>query len=456
MLGIYPALTWILLLCHIFFGLAIELSFSTSPYIRLLTFTIYMFALTFWWFARTKKFSGKLPMTSGVVWLLALAIVWLAVGIGTNPLTPYIATDFYFFVASLACFLIGRDLAIGALRHSYFRHDISKLNISIYWAIVAFIGASVLIKSINMPAIFPLLILCSMATDLYLKRARLIPSIVTVSFVGIYAYQGNRAFLLAAIISMAMIYSLSTGRTSRTRILRIFAAISAIAIFAFSLISVLPLLPADSAIVARLRETQVTFELFASGNDSSTFPIAIRQRFYEAEVVSHHVLWHPDSPIITLFGHGFGALLDMTRSDDDSVTGNAVLGASAVHNIHFLPYMILYRFGLVGATFAIYLLYGLTRKIAYLILESRSQTAGLSMQLKSVKALQMAALCCTVGWLVYSSFASAAIFDNPFFLLSVGIVSTIAHPLLKRRSLIQDYADMSSGFIASTRGVDAR
>ena len=456
MLGIYPALTWMLLLLHVFIGLAVERSFSMAPYIRLLTFTIYMLALTFWWLARTKKFSGKLPMTSGVVWLLALTIVWLAVGIGANPLTPYIATDFYFFIASLICFLIGRDLAIGAMKHSYFHHDISKLNISIYWAIVALIGASIITKSISLSPVFPLLILCSLAADLYLKRARSMLSIVTISFVGLYAYQGNRSFLLSAIISLAVIYSLSTGRTSRTRILRIFAAISAIAIFAFSLISVLPLLPADSALVARLREAQVTFELFVSGNDSSAFPVAIRQRIYEAELVSDHVLWNADSPIITIFGRGFGALIDMTGSDDDSVVGSAVLGASAVHNIHFLPYMILYRFGLVGVAFAIYLLYGLIRKIAYLTLESRSQAAGLPIQLKSVKALQLAALCCTVGWLVYASFAGAAIFDNPFFLLSAGIVSTIAHPLLKRRALIIDYAAINSGFVASPRGVDAR
>ena len=281
-------------------------------------------------------------------------------------------------------------------------------------------------------------------------------SIITLSFVGIYAYQGNRSFLLSVIISLAVIYSISTGRTSRTRILRLVAAISAITIVAFSIMSVLPLLPNDSAIVARLREVQVTFELFVSGNDSSTFPIAIRQRLYEAEVVSDNVLWHPDSPIITLFGHGFGALMDMTGSDDGSVTGSAVLGASAVHNIHFLPYMILYRFGLVGVAFAIYLLYDLIRKIAYLAFESRSQTASLPIQLKSVKALQMGALCCTIGWLVYSSFAGGAIFDNPFFLLSVGIVSTIAHPLLKKRALIKDYSAMNSGFVASTRGVHAR
>lgn len=455
MLGIYPALTWMLLLFHVFIGIAVERSFSTAPYIRLLTFTIYMLALTFWWLACTKKLSGKLPITSGVAWLLALAIVWLAVGIGTNPLTPYIATDFYFFIASLVFFLIGRDLAIGAMKHSYFHHDISKLNISTYWAIVALIGVSIIIKPISLSPIFPLLILCSLATDLHLKRARSMLSIVTVSVVGLYAYQGNRAFLLSAIISLAVVYSLSTGRTSRTRILRILAAISAIAIFAFTLISVLPLLPADSALAARLREAHVTFELFASGNDSSAFPIAIRQRFYEAEVVSNRVLWHPDSPIITLLGHGFGALMDMTGSDDSSVTGSAALGASAVHNIHFLPYMILYRFGLVGAAFASYLLYGLIRKIAYFTLESRTQAAGLPIQLKSAKALQLAALCCTVGWLVYSSFASAAIFDNPFFLLSAGIVSTIAHPLLKRRALTQNYAARSR-VVGSIRGIDAR
>jgi hypothetical protein len=80
--------------------------------------------------------------------------------------------------------------------------------------------------------------------------------------------------------------------------------------------------------------------------------LAIYQRFYEQQVVFDTL---NENILLIPFGSGFGATLNMTNSEDDSVMNSQLLGAAKTHNIHFLHASILYRYGVVGM--AIYLMF---------------------------------------------------------------------------------------------------
>jgi len=80
--------------------------------------------------------------------------------------------------------------------------------------------------------------------------------------------------------------------------------------------------------------------------------VAFRQRIDEAEMVIT-AREESDSLFVTFFGFGNGATLDMAWGIDAAVTNNAFLGSRSVHNIHFLPFAYLYRYGWIGIIFLI-------------------------------------------------------------------------------------------------------
>jgi len=76
--------------------------------------------------------------------------------------------------------------------------------------------------------------------------------------------------------------------------------------------------------------------------------VALQQRLYEIHIVNK--MMSDASALVLFLGNGFGVTLDMSSSGDASVTGSAMLGADAVHNIHSLYHAIYLRYGGLGLT----------------------------------------------------------------------------------------------------------
>lgn len=84
--------------------------------------------------------------------------------------------------------------------------------------------------------------------------------------------------------------------------------------------------------------------------------ITIAQRLHE---VAEAVNTLGSNVIYWLFGYGSGGTIDMSSSLDLAVANSALLGADSVHNIHLLHGAILFRYGLIGIAFLIYVIFKL-------------------------------------------------------------------------------------------------
>ncbi|MGK2915985.1 MAG: hypothetical protein ACSLE5_16305 [Porticoccaceae bacterium] len=429
MFGVCTWFLWLILFLDLFFGFVVERSFSVTPYIRLANLTVAISTLSIWWWVRVKHMSLRVPVTRGLATMLALAGLWLVIGLGFNPLTPYIATDFFFYSSGLLFFMIGRDLTLQAARAPANDGDISKLPVRFTWLVILLALTFFILPSIRISPFLLLLPLCALAGDFYLKRVRWVTVGAIYLVIALYAWQGNRSFLAAVGVATIGLFVLAAGRTSSSRLFRLLIILGAMLFGGVLLFGLIPNLQGDSALLGRLRETYTAADILLAGGDLTDVPIAIYQRIYEATLITDKIIHHPSSWITTVFGQGFGALLDMGHSDDESVTGSAALGSSMVHNIHFLPYMILYRFGLVGVAVAMYFSYVLLGKSWFFLSQNRSRAVPL--EVRRISAFQLASLIYACGWLMYSTFASATLIDSPFLFISLGVVSTIGHTLFR-------------------------
>ena len=86
--------------------------------------------------------------------------------------------------------------------------------------------------------------------------------------------------------------------------------------------------------------------LLSGGGRITKEQITLYQRIVETRLVWQET--KSANAIEIVFGHGAGAVLDMSRVPDESVTGAALLGGGNVHAIHILPVAIFYRHGIVG------------------------------------------------------------------------------------------------------------
>lgn len=95
------------------------------------------------------------------------------------------------------------------------------------------------------------------------------------------------------------------------------------------------------------RVAQIT-QLATQKNNYQEMPIQLAQRLYEKELVIHEI---SENQYGWLIGLGPGSTLDMSGSEDISVLNSQFIGAEKSHNVHLLPFAILYRSGILGLLF---------------------------------------------------------------------------------------------------------
>lgn len=142
--------------------------------------------------------------------------------------------------------------------------------------------------------------------------------------------------------------------------------------------------------------------------------VALEQRLYEIRIVNS--MMSQANALVVLLGNGFGVTIDMTSSGDASVTTSAMLGASAVHNIHSLYHALYLRYGLFGLVGFGLLVLAMIRNVFW------------GMKLRRVSSVTVLAILYPIGRVITALPASNYIFTD---------FSTIAMVLYASRDLRQ-------------------
>jgi hypothetical protein len=141
-------------------------------------------------------------------------------------------------------------------------------------------------------------------------------------------------------------------------------------------------------------------------NWSSPAMLSLSQRIDEAKLVT--VNW-VSNPFNFLFGGGMGATIEGFAFKDEGVTNSALLGKSAIHNIHLLPFSLLFRYGLFGVIIFLLLIYNLLKYFFIIILSENSL-------IKTLIIFQF-------SWILYSIPAASYLWTCPLFWITLAYIS---------------------------------
>jgi len=375
--------------------------FSATPYIRM-GMVLVIFSGFFLYLLRTGFVISVGRRASSIEFFCWCGLVWFLMGSINFGL--YFVTDTIYFIISILTYYFFRSWLID---YDVSFSDLSSAIISI--CIVLTICQIFLISiGSSSPSnfylynfvVFLCLVFSMSSLGKYYWGAILIVSGFAVSFSGL-----NRAFYLQALVLLfiCMLF-IVTGR----RKFYYYFVVSAFFvllyfIYNWGLIDLFSGTPLERRIV----ETQRIFEEGVSSDVS----VPMLQRLYELEVVleamgSNIWLW--------LFGKGFGAVIDMRFSLDESVISSQLVSATSTHNIHFLHAAILYRHGIFG--FIAYALI-IWPSLRYIV-EYRKSYGKMS------DSGRFVTLFCTlypVSVVAYSSTASSFFFVDPVIFVCIAI-----------------------------------
>ena len=115
------------------------------------------------------------------------------------------------------------------------------------------------------------------------------------------------------------------------------------------------------------------------------------------------------NPFNFLFGGGMGATIEGFSFKDSGIADSALLGKTAIHNIHLLPFSLIFRYGVIGIGLFFMLVYNLFKYLFRIILWESSL----------FKTLIVFQFC----WILYSFPAASYLWTCPLFWITLAYVS---------------------------------
>ena len=308
--------------------------FRAMPFVRLAVVAVaIVFVCVFLLQTRMRPRLATGNLWSAVLALQLLGLVYLVVGLLRENSTFYLITDLVYLVMFFMTFLLGAwCYQVGQLAFSYEKMMRVVLTLTVItsfcWALKLQVGTPP-----ELLILWGCALIISMAYKKHVHTFLLLLAVVP-QIAGM-----NRALILAVIGGLA-VYFFSAALLKKIKVLAVLAIFLGLLAVVISGSGVIK----GSSFERRIDET---FSLLSSSKDED-LPIPLQQRFYEGDLVSHDVR-KMLLPVSLLFGLGHGYTLDMTQSIDSSVIDSQLLGGQQTHNIHFLSYALLARFGLLGA-----------------------------------------------------------------------------------------------------------
>jgi hypothetical protein len=157
-----------------------------------------------------------------------------------------------------------------------------------------------------------------------------------------------------------------------------------------------------------LKDRLVQVYLLLKGNVDWNSPalLSLSQRLDEAKAV---IAYWCLNPFNFLFGGGMGATIEGFSFKDIGVADSALLGKTAIHNIHLLPFALIFRYGVIGIGLFLILIYNLFKYLFIIILSKQSL----------FKTLIVFQFC----WILYSFPAASYLWTCPLFWITLAYVS---------------------------------
>jgi hypothetical protein len=184
----------------------------------------------------------------------------------------------------------------------------------------------------------------------------------------------SRASLLSFIfVFILMLIAKANQKKKITRILyKNFIFIFIPIILGYMFYSLYNNLPHSHPLYHRLNQ----FVLLYFGNYNENEMISLFQRIVEAKLV---IMQWTENWLNIMFNTGLGATINGSMLIDNSVTNASFIGSSQIHNIHFLPFALLHKYGIFGIFLFTFICYEVYKSIKILFSLKRNTYSHLSL-----------------------------------------------------------------------------
>ena len=381
-------------------------TFQMIPYLRfvLIFFSSLFFSSLF--FKNKQLFSIRIANNSENILVLfwaSLTIIGCFIGIlNKNPILYFITDLIYILFGYILyrIFLTDKRL-IDEIRLGLSNKQEKKL-------LFYFLFITILTFLLNVDAP-PGIVIFSLVYSLYffgLKKFKYMV-ICTMPFL-FQVLTTNRALLLVYIF--IFIFYFTQNKFSKKNIVNllifIFIFLFLTSFFLNDLLKgIINILPENSRILKdRLVQIYLIFNGKANWNSSSM--LSLKQRIDESSVV---ISFWMSNPINFLFGGGMGATMEGFAFKDSGVGSSALLGKSAIHNIHLLPFSLIFRYGFFGLVLFGIIMCNFFKYFIRIITSKQSQFTTI--------------ICFQFCWILYSMPASSYLWTNPFFWITLAYLS---------------------------------
>ena len=382
--------------------------FAAVPVVRAGTAALTLGLLVSWWLL-SNQWNARFSSSRRTGVLALLMVVWLCLGLYYGSPLGYVASDTFFLFHSIVFLLFF---------HTYFCRAATRWAADFtegsgpfdqwftmpIWLILIAAAGSFAVRYQALPPSIALVVIVTMVALLLTSKYdfRLF---VCVIFMLSYVSSGNRATLITAVIALLCGLYISP----RQRLIQVSAVLVLLVAGLSSISEKTGWAPGNQ--IDRAVETWNSLMDAAHGGRIEELPMPLYQRVFEARLVSEKL--DSGGVVPAVFGYGAGASLDMSGSYDTSVAEASLLGLESVHNIHLLPYMVLYRFGLAGLVVLGMLIYSMVKHIVVFRRKFAHDRTHLGSLLAATYVL---------AWLGYAFPASGFIFENPLMFVCIAAV----------------------------------
>lgn len=325
-------------------------------------------------------FSDKL-----ILYILLMNLIASLNGLFNRNLNIYFLSDFIYFLWGITLY-----------RYTFSLNKNNDTNLFIFKRKFLFINFIFILIMIIINS-FALTLVCSMIPLFFISiKSKKFNLALPYLFINLYLLHfTNRTFVLAFIL----VWFVLAFR---------FKEINRFIFLTIILLGISPLmisfLNLNVETISRGRFTAI-LRMIESGEIE--YDISIAQRIEEVAAVYKELKAHF---LYLLIGKGLGSTLNMEWSKDLAVIEAALLGSDKVHNIHILPFSLLFRYGILGIILFLFL-------IIYIIKSIKLYP--------SARAHDEFFVLLFITLFIYSITASSVLWTNPFTWISIGIIGKI-------------------------------
>ncbi len=379
--------------------------FQMIPYIRLvsLLFTFLFFFKNKFYNSRIFKVSLKKNSENTLVMLwVVLTIFGFFVGIVHGNTVLYLFTDMIYILFG---YLLYRIFSINSKLLMELSTELSPKQERYFIGYMLISSIITFFININLPSF--LVVFFLVYAFYHLKKGNYWFSILyTIPFF-FQILKSNRALLIVFIL--ILFFAFVKNSFSKKNVIDFLIVMFVFLLLCFLFLDdllkiIISIFPQQSTLKDRL----VQLYLLSKGNVdwNSSVLLSISQRIDEVKVVIEY--WF-SNPFTFLFGGGMGATVEGFAFKDVGVGESALLGKSSIHNIHILPFSLIFRYGVFGIALFLILINNLF-KYLFLILFTENSL---------FKTMILFQFC----WILYSLPAASYLWTCPLFWISIAYIS---------------------------------